>query len=154
MGDALMFRRAERGDLPAIVALLADDMLGGGREVAGPSLDPAYAAAFASIEADPNQLLVVAVMAGRIVGTLQLSFLPGLSHRGAWRGEIEAVRVARDLRGQGVGARMLRWAVEQCRARSCRLVQLTTNAARADAQRFYTRLGFEQTHLGFKLPLR
>ncbi len=151
--DGLVFRAATRDDLPAIVAMLADDALGSFREAPGPTLHPAYEAAFAGIEADPNQLLAVAVLAGRVVGTLQLSFLPGISHRGAWRGEIEAVRVASDLRGQGLGALMLGWAIERCRARGCRLVQLTTNATRVDAQRFYERLGFQRSHVGFKLTL-
>ena len=148
--DDLEFRAATREDVAAIVAMLVDDALGSGREMPG---HPAYDAAFEAIAADPNQLLAVAVAAGRVVGTLQLSFLPGLSHLGAWRGEIEAVRVASDVRGQGIGARMLQWAVEQCRARGCRLIQLTTNAARVDAQRFYAQLGFERSHVGFKLRL-
>ncbi len=145
-----MFRRATAEDVPAIVALLADDDLGRGRESPG---DPVYAVAFAAIERDPNQLLAVAELAGEVVGTLQLSFLPGISHRGAWRGEVEGVRVARAVRGRGVGQLMLRWAIEQCRARGCRLVQLTTNAARIDAQRFYERLGFQRSHIGFKMSL-
>ena len=144
------FRRARAEDVPAIVALLADDALGQAREAPG---DPAYAAAFAAIDRDPNQLLAVAEHDGAVVGTLQLSFLPGLSHRGAWRGEIEAVRVAAPLRGSGVGRLMLGWALTQCRARGCRMVQLTTNAARVDAQRFYEGLGFARSHLGYKLML-
>ncbi len=144
------FRRARAEDVPAIVALLADDALGQAREAPG---DPAYAAAFAAIDRDPNQLLAVAEHDGAVVGTLQLSFLPGLSHRGAWRGEIEAVRVAAPLRGSGVGRLMLGWALAQCHARGCRLVQLTTNAARVDAQRFYEGLGFARSHLGYKLML-
>ncbi len=153
MMDDLVFRAATRDDLPALVAMLADDELGSKREAAGPALHPAYAAAFDAIAADPNQFLAVAVLGGRVVGTLQLSFLPGLSHLGAWRGEIEAVRVASDRRGQGIGGRMLQWAIERCRHRGCRLVQLTTNAARIDAQRFYEQLGFERSHVGFKLGL-
>lgn len=145
-----VFRAARAEDVAAIVALLADDALGRARESPG---DPAYAAAFAAIERDPNQLLVVAEHDGAVVGTLQLSFFPGLSHRGAWRGEIEAVRVASALRGSGIGRQMLRWAVEQCRARGCRLVQLTTNLARDDAQRFYEANGFARSHVGFKLTL-
>ncbi len=150
MGDRVAFRRAELGDVPAIVALLADDALGRGREMPG---DPAYADAFLRIDADPNQLLAVAVLGAEVVGTLQLSFLPGMSLRGAWRGEIEGVRVAAGLRGAGVGRQMVLWAVAQCRARGCRLLQLTTNAARTDAQRFYERLGFARSHVGFKLML-
>ena len=148
--DTLVVRAATRDDVQAIVAMLADDALGSAREAPG---HPAYDAAFAAIDADPNQVLAVAVLAGQVVGTLQISFLPGLSHRGAWRGEIEAVRIASDRRGQGLGAQLLRWAIEQCRARGCRLVQLTTNAARVDAQRFYEHLGFARSHIGFKLLL-
>lgn len=145
-----VFREARAEDVAAIVALLADDALGQGREVPG---DPAYAAAFAAIARDPNQLLAVAEWAGAVVGTLQISFMPGLSHRGSWRGEIEAVRVAASMRGSGIGQQMLRWAIEQCRGRGCRMVQLTTNAVRTDAQRFYERLGFARSHVGYKLTL-
>jgi ribosomal protein S18 acetylase RimI-like enzyme len=145
-----MFRRATAQDLPAIVALLADDMLGAAREAPG---DPAYAAAFAAIEADPNQLLAVAEQDGRILGCLQLTFIPGLSHRGAWRGQVESVRVAADQRGTGLGRRFLAWAIAQSRARGCRMVQLTTDKSRADARRFYESLGFTASHEGMKLTL-
>jgi ribosomal protein S18 acetylase RimI-like enzyme len=145
-----MFRRATEDDLPAIVALLADDVLGAAREAPG---DPAYAAAFAAIAADPNQLLAVAEQDGRILGCLQLTFLPGLSHRGAWRGQVESVRVAADQRGTGLGRRFLEWAVAQCRARGCAMVQLTTDKSRADARRFYESLGFAASHDGMKLTL-
>ena len=147
------FRRAEAGDLPAIVAMLADDALGSTREDPRLPLAAAYLDAFAAIGADPNQLLAVAVEGGEVVGTLQLTFIPGLSHLGAWRGQIEAVRVASSRRGTGLGALMIEWAVEQCRARGCRMVQLTTNTSRSDAQRFYERLGFRHTHAGYKLSL-
>ena len=146
----VVFRRATAQDLPAIVALLADDELGRARETPG---DPAYAAAFAAIERDPNQLLAVAALGDTVVGTLQLSFLPGISHRGAWRGEVEGVRVAAERRGTGLGRRLLEWAIGQCRARGCRMVQLTSNKRRADAHRFYGALGFEPSHTGFKLML-
>lgn len=148
--QSIVCRRAEPEDLDAVVALLADDALGSCREHPG---SPAYAAAFAAIAADPNQLLAVAVAQGEVVGTLQLTFIPGISHCGAWRGEIEAVRIASDRRGTGLGRQMMEWAVAQCRARGCRLVQLTTNQVRTDAHRFYARLGFQQSHLGFKLSL-
>ncbi|WP_237215517.1 GNAT family N-acetyltransferase [Falsiroseomonas oryziterrae] len=140
-------------DLPALVGLLADDALGREREAPGLPLTQAYLDAFAAIERDPNQLLAVAEHDGRLVGMLQLSFIPGLSHRGAWRGQIESVRVAAGQRGAGLGQRMIEWAVEQCRARGCSIVQLTTDKSRADAHRFYARLGFRATHEGFKLRL-
>jgi ribosomal protein S18 acetylase RimI-like enzyme len=145
-----MFRRATADDVPAIVSLLADDRLGAVREAPG---DPAYAAAFAAIDADANQFLAVAEVEGRIVGCLQLTFMPGLSHRGAWRGQVESVRVAADQRGTGLGRRLLDWAIEQCRARGCRMVQLTTDKSRADAKRFYESLGFTASHEGMKLAL-
>ncbi|MES2291036.1 MAG: GNAT family N-acetyltransferase [Pseudomonadota bacterium] len=154
VAGSVTMRRATDADLPAIVAMLADDQLGGAREDASTPLDPGYVAAFAAIDADPNQLLAVAELDSKIVGTLQLSYLPGLSFRGAWRGQIEAVRVATALRGHGIGAQMIDWAVGQCRDRGCRMVQLTSNLTRTDAHRFYERLGWDKSHAGFKLHLR
>jgi len=145
-----VFRPAVAADVPAIVALLADDVLGAAREKPG---DPAYDAAFEAIEADANQLLAVAEQDGAIVGCLQLTFLPGLSHRGVWRGQIESVRVAAGRRGSGLGRRFLGWAVEQCRARGCAMVQLTTSNSRTEARRFYESLGFVASHQGMKLGL-
>jgi GNAT superfamily N-acetyltransferase len=133
--------------------MLADDALGAAREDAGLPLDPGYIRAFAAIAADPNQMLAVAEEDGVVVGTLQLTFIPGLSYKGAWRGQIEAVRVAASRRGQGLGARMIRWALDECRARGCRLVQLSTNMSRTDAHRFYERLGFSRSHFGYKLDV-
>jgi GNAT superfamily N-acetyltransferase len=126
---------------------------GAQREDASLPLDPGYGAAFEAIGADPNQMLVVAELDGGIVGTLQLSFLAGLSHRGAWRGQIEAVRIASDLRGRGLGAELIDWAVAECRARGCRMAQLTSKGDRLDAHRFYERLGWDKSHAGFKLKL-
>ena len=145
-----VFRAATAADVPAIVALLADDVLGAARENSG---DPAYDAAFAAIAADANQLLAVADLGGRIVGCLQVSFIPGISHRGAWRGQIESVRIGADQRGSGLGRRMMDWAIEQCRARGCRMVQLTTDKSRTDARRFYESLGFVASHEGMKRAL-
>lgn len=146
-----MMRRARVTDLPAILALLADDALGAGRE--DPTDIARYRAAFDQIDADPAQLLAVAEVAGRVVGTLQLTFIPGLSRGGALRGQIEAVRVARDQRGAGLGRAMMDWAIAECRDRGCALVQLTTDRARPDAHRFYDGLGFVPSHLGYKLTL-
>jgi GNAT superfamily N-acetyltransferase len=147
----LTIRRATRADVPTIVSMIANDQLGATRE----SLDDTgpYLAAFDAIDADANQYLAVAEDGGEIVGTLQLSFLPGLSHRGAWRGQIEAVRIADGRRGSGLGSELIRWAVAAARARGCRMVQLTSNASRGDAHRFYARLGFTPSHVGFKLSL-
>lgn len=148
----LILRDATVADLPAILAMLAVDTIPANRE-ADPS-DPRYLAAFKAIDADPNQHLIAAELGGRVVGTMQLSFLPGLSFKGSSRGLIEAVRIVADLRGQKLGEQMILWAVEQCRARDCKLVQLTSSATRTDAHRFYARLGFVQSHVGMKLHLR
>ncbi|AJP71463.1 GNAT family N-acetyltransferase [Sphingomonas hengshuiensis] len=149
----LTLRDATPADLPAIVALLADDAVAHEREDPSLPLDPAYRAAFDAIDADPNQRLIVAELDGAVMGTMQLSFLPGLSFRGAWRGQIEAVRVATALRGGGHGSAMIDWAVAECRARGCNMVQLTSHRTRTDAHRFYERLGWDRSHIGFKLHL-
>jgi len=148
------FRAARDSDLPAIIELLVDDALGARREIASIPPDPRYAAAFAAIAADPNQLLAVAIdEADRVVGCLQLTFIPGLSRSGIWRGQIESVRVSRSERGSGLGSRMIEWAVERCAERNCGLVQLTSDKSRADAIRFYEKLGFVASHEGFKRDL-
>jgi GNAT superfamily N-acetyltransferase len=149
---ALTFRRARRADLPRLLALLADDVLGRNREAAA-SADPAYAAAFAAIDADPNQQLLVAEADGTVVGMLQVTFIPGLSRQGSWRANVEAVRVAAELRGRGIGSQLMAQAEQLARERGCRLVQLTSDLQRADAHRFYTRLGYSASHAGFKKPL-
>jgi GNAT superfamily N-acetyltransferase len=131
--DAVAFRRAVPDDLETIVALLADDPLGNHRENPGTQLDTAYSDAFAAIERDPNQLLAVAERGGQLIGVLQLSFIPGLTRRGMWRGQIEGVRVAAGERGSGIGRAMLQWAVEECRKRGCGLVQLTSDKRRPGA---------------------
>lgn len=143
-------RLARRDDVPAIVALLADDPLGARRERPG---DPAYLAAFDELAADPRQLLVVAEAGGDVVGTMQVTFIAGLSRLGATRAQIEAVRVRSDARGGGLGGAMIRWAIDAARQRGCALVQLTTDASRTDAHRFYQRLGFQPSHVGMKLAL-
>ncbi|WP_317133878.1 GNAT family N-acetyltransferase [Tropicibacter oceani] len=150
---ALTMRRATTKDIPQIVRMLADDPLGSTREVVSDPVDAGYLAAFQAIARDPNQYLAVAEVAGRVVGTLQLTFLPGLSHRGAWRAQIEAVRVDTPARGTGLGRQMIAWAQHEARQRGCRMVQLTSSASRKDAHRFYEGLGFEQSHAGFKLVL-
>lgn len=149
----LHIRRADAADLPAIVAMLADDPLGSSREDATEPLAKAYRDAFAAIDADPKQFLAVMTDDGTVIGTLQITYLAGLSLQGALRGQIEAVRVAADRRGERLGQRLLAWAVEQCRERGCKIVQLTTNKSRHDAHRFYDRLGFKASHIGYKLEL-
>jgi len=156
-GGTFRLRPAVRADLPVVLRLLADDQLGSARE------DPVdlapYEKAFDAIDADPAHLLLVGELvpesggATRVVATFQLSFLPGLSRRGSWRAQLEAVRVSRELRGQGVGAAMMKWAVEESRRRDCSLVQLTTDKSRTAAHRFYERLGFVASHEGMKLLL-
>ena len=147
----LVIRRATAADVGPIVTMIADDQLGATRESTA-DLTP-YLAAFAQIDADPNQLLVVAERNDEVIGTLQLTIIPGLSRRGSTRGLIEAVRVAAPARGSGLGTTLIKWAVEESRARGCTLVQLTSDKTRTDAHRFYTNLGFENTHEGFKLKL-
>ncbi|KKX31600.1 GNAT family N-acetyltransferase [Rhizobium sp. LC145] len=148
------FRKARRDDLTAIISLLAEDKLGQSREVVSEPVDTRYQEAFAAIEADANQLLAVAV--GRndvVVGCLQLSFVPGLSRTGMWRGQIESVRIASDERGSGLGSAFIEWAVERAAERGCGLVQLTSDKARLDAIRFYEKLGFVASHEGLKRNL-
>ncbi|MFB9908046.1 GNAT family N-acetyltransferase [Allokutzneria oryzae] len=130
--------------------MLANDPLGAKRENPG---DPAYLRAFEEIDADPNQLLVVAESGAEIIATMQLSFVPGLSRRGMTRCQIEAVRVRDDQRGSGTGEAMIRWAIARAKERGCGLVQLTTDASREGARRFYERIGFEPSHVGMKLAL-
>ncbi|WP_189037252.1 GNAT family N-acetyltransferase [Streptomyces daqingensis] len=144
-------RRATADDVPAIVSMLADDPLGARRE--SPDEPETYRAAFERIDADPNQYLVVAERGSRTVGTLQLTVIPGLSRRGASRALIEAVRVHSDDRGTGLGSQIIEWAVAESRRLGCSLVQLTSDATRIEAHRFYERLGFEASHLGFKMQL-
>jgi GNAT superfamily N-acetyltransferase len=149
------FRRAERRDLADIVRLLADDPLGKDREQAPDrdGVEDAYERAFRAISDDPRQLLVVAVDGDRVVGTLQLSFIPYLTFTGGERAQVEAVRIAAGERGRGLGRRMIEWSIDEARRRGCHLVQLTTNRARPDARRFYESLGFEATHDGVKRNL-
>lgn len=147
----MKIRKATAADVDAIVAMLADDPLGAKREQPG---DPAYAAAFEVIDADPHQYLAVAVDdADEVVGTLQLTFTTGLSRKGMTRATVEAVRVRSGQRGKGLGGRLLEWALDEARARGCGLVQLTTDRSREEAHHFYERLGFVASHVGMKLTL-
>ncbi|MBB4576638.1 GNAT family N-acetyltransferase [Rhizobium lentis] len=148
------FRLARQSDLAAIVRLLADDDLGSAREIVSDPIDASYLSAFAAIEADANQMLAVASDAdNQVVGCLQLSFIPGLSRTGMWRGQIESVRIARGLRGSGLGSEFIEWAIAQCAERGCGLVQLTTDKTRGDSIRFYEKLGFVASHEGLKRSL-
>jgi len=149
----IKFEQAKEHHLTALVAMLANDPLGSTREDASAPLNPAYVAAFNAIVADDNQLLVVALLDETVVGTLQLWFIPGLALMGAWRGQIEAVRIHHDHRGSGLGRTMLEWVIDRCRERGCGIVQLTTDKSRWGAHGFYEWLGFEASHVGYKLKL-
>ncbi len=147
--DTLKLRQAVAGDVAAIVRLLADDPLGAKREKPG---DPVYDEAFRAIDADPNnELWVIEGPDGRVLGILQLTFIPGLSHRAGWRAQIEGVRVAEELTGQGVGTWFFEQMIARAREKGVRMVQLTSDKTRTDAIRFYEALGFTATHEGFKL---
>lgn len=153
-GATVALRRATTEDVAMIVDLLAADQLGSSRD--GITTDEdlrSYLAAFDAIDADPAHLLLVATDAAQVVATMQLSFLPGLARRGALRAQIEAVRVRHDYRSRGLRAGLFEWAIEEARRRDCALVQLTTDKSRADAHRFYERLGFVASHEGLKLAL-
>jgi GNAT superfamily N-acetyltransferase len=154
-GLRLVLRRAVRADVPALVSLLAQDQLGAERDGIDNDADlRAYEVAFEEIDRDPAHLLVVAeTTPGTLAGTMQLSFLPGLARRGSRRAQVEAVRIAESVRAEGLGSAMIRWAASEATRRGCTLVQLTTDKRRADAHRFYERLGFRATHEGMKLRL-
>ena len=145
-------RDATEADLPAIVALLADDALGSGREEPGPPLPAVYAQAFRRMAAQGGRILLL-LDGDTVLGCLQLNILHGVSSRGMARAQVEGVRVAGTRRGEGLGAQLLRHAIAEARAAGCGTVQLTTNLSRTDAQRFYRGLGFVQSHAGMKLAL-
>ncbi|KAB1920926.1 GNAT family N-acetyltransferase [Micromonospora noduli] len=150
MSDVI-YREAARADLPAVIALLADDVLGKARDFT--EVDEAYGRAFAAIDADPRNQLIVAEQAGELVGCLQITYIPGLGRHGSERSLIESVRVRSDRRGQGLGRDLMTWAIDRARERGCALVQLTTDKTRGDAHRFYLGLGFVASHEGMKLAL-
>jgi ribosomal protein S18 acetylase RimI-like enzyme len=145
----ISIRPARNEDVAAIVAMLADDALGRGRERIEDPLPPSYLQAFEKVERDPNiQLVVAEGEGGEVIGCLQLCILPGLSSQGASRGLIEDVRVAAHCRSRGIGEQLVQWAVAEARSQGCRLVELLTHNTRIDAQRFYKRLGFQASHVG------
>lgn len=150
---AIEVRVATEADLPAVVRLLADDPLGATRERVADPVPGEYLAAFRAMQAQTGNDLLVAVHDGAVVGCLQLTVLPGLSRLGALRAQLEGVRVASTERGAGIGEVLVRAAIERARAAGCTIVQLTSDATRVDAQRFYRRLGFEPSHVGMKLRI-
>ena len=152
--SSIAIRRARRGDVEAIVRMLADDPLGSGRERIEAPLPSCYFRAFEAVDHDPRLQLVVAEDGdGAVVGCLELCILPGLSSQGASRGLIEDVRVATHCRSRGIGEKMVQWAIAEARASGCKLVELLTHHTRVDAQRFYKRLGFQPSHVGMTLRL-
>lgn len=149
----LKFREAKESDISALVVLLADDELGANREDISDPLNHRYADAFQSIEKDPNNELTVVESNGELVGMLQLTFIPYLTHTGSWRCLIEGVRIAKTHRGKGLGAKFINWAISRAREKNCSIVQLTSDKQRSDALRFYESLVFKATHEGFKLKI-
>ncbi len=153
MPSIITFREAPSADLPSIIDMLADDALGKTRETLSDPPAACYVEAFAAIDSDPNNRLILALSDGQIAGCLQLTFIPGLSRRGLWRGQIESVRTARRFRGQGIGRALFDHAIAASRERGCGLVQLTTDKSRSDAHAFYDALGFVASHDGMKLSI-
>jgi len=149
----IIVREAQREDIRAIVELIADDEISALREDLSDPLPESYLRAFAAIEADARTELLVAIYNDEVVATLQVTYLPGLTRMGSERAQIEAVRVARDTRGMGLGTHLLTEAINRAKERGCGLVQLTSDARRRDAQRFYRQLGFAETHVGMRLVL-
>jgi len=151
---ALSFRLARAGDVPEIVRMLADDALGSTRERFEEPLPEAYGQAFRAIDADANNELMVAVQDDKVVGVLQLTFIPYLTYQCGWRALIEGVRVDSRVRSLGLGKALLEWAIARARQRGCVMVQLTTDKRRTEAKRFYEGLGFTASHEGMKLHFR
>ena len=147
-------RRARESDLPALIALFAEDPIGGHGDTTAPEAFEEYLRAFHVIEASANEQLFVAERQGEVVGTFEIMFNRTLTGRGGLVMVVEAVQTRADLRGQGIGAAMLDHAIQEARRRDCRLVQLSSNMARTDAHRFYERLGFVKSHYGFKMKLK
>lgn len=153
MERPLHFREATEKDVDRIVEMLADDVLGRQRERYEQPLPESYLQAFKAIDSDPNNELVVACDGDEVVGVQQITFTPYLTHQGGWRATIEGVRTSASVRGEGVGTKMIQWAIARAEKRGCHLIQLTTDKQRPDALRFYERLGFKATHEGLKLKL-
>ena len=150
----ILIRQARRDDLPALVAMFAADALGGHGDTTDPEAFQDYVRAFAVIEASPYQILYVADRSGEVVGTFQTMVTTSLNGRGSSSMIIEAVQTRADMRGQGIGAAMIEFAIAEAKSRGIRLVWLTSNAQRKDAHRFYERLGLKPSHLGFTMVLK
>ncbi len=154
MSEDVIFRMAVLDDLPSIVRLLADDELGSQREKYEDPLPQSYYEAFRQIAADPNHQLIVAESDGKVIGTLDLMFLPSISYQGGLRAQVESVRVDKECRNLGIGSQMMEWTIERARQRGAHAMQLTSHLTRKDAHRFYEKLGFKGSHLGMKLDLK
>lgn len=154
MANEIIIREARRDDLKALIAMFAADDIGGHGDTVSQDALPDYERAFETIAASPDQTLFVAELAGDVVGTFQIELTTTLTGRGASFMIIEAVQTRSDMRGQGIGARMIEFCIEKARASGLARVQLISNAKRKDAHRFYERLGFEPSHLGFKMVLK
>ena len=150
---AIVFRRASRDDVPAIVRMLADDPLGARREAYTLPLPESYYRVFEAIDRDANNELVVAEIEGNVIGVLQMTFIPYMTYGGSWRALIEGVRISSEFRSSGIGRKLFAWAIDRARQRGCHLLQLTSDKARPDAIRFYESLGFVASHEGLKLHL-
>ncbi len=151
MQTTIHFRPAIRADVERIVEMLADDPLGVKRENAVKPLPKSYYEAFEHIVDDPNNELVVADCDGKVIGVLQLTYIPYLTYQGSWRALIEGVRVHKDYRSKGIGKELFTWAIERARIKPCKIVQLTSDKSRPEAIRFYESLGFKASHEGLKL---
>ncbi len=151
MQKTIDFRPAVRADVEIIIDLLVDDPLGAKRENVVKPLATSYCDAFDQIDADPNNELIVAECDSKVVGVLQLTFIPYLTYQGSWRALIEGVRVHKDYRSQGIGKELFTWAIEKARMKPCKIVQLTSDKSRTEAIRFYESMGFKASHEGFKL---
>jgi len=146
------FRKADIQDVPHIVQMIANDSLGKLREDYNDPLPEVYIKAFKNIDSDFNQeLIVIEDDDMSIIGTLQLSFIQYLTYKGGIRGQIEAVRVRQDKRGEGIGEKAFKWAINRAKERGAHLLQLTTDKKRPEAIKFYKKLGFAATHEGMKL---
>lgn len=149
----LIIRPALTSDLPIILSLMDGGAAVPSQHVPSDPSNSAYLKAFKSIEADTNNTLIVGEIDGEVVCTTQLTFIPGISRKGAWRAMCESVHVRADQRGKGTGGKLMQWVIEQSRERGCNIIQLTSDKRRHDAHRFYEKLGFNRSHEGFKLFL-
>jgi len=151
--EKVTFRIATEEELDRVVEMLADDVLGNSREQYEQPLPDSYIKAFQAISKDPNNELVVVVLGNEIIGVLQITYTPYITHQGGWRATIEGVRTSSLVRGKGIGSEFIQWAIQRAKERGCHMIQLTTDKKREDALRFYQRLGFEASHEGLKLHI-